>query len=139
MGKKIRELMTAHLVQVEADKPVTEAARKMREENVGDVLVMRAGRLAGLLTDRDIVVRCVATESDPASTPVHAVCSTEMATLSPDDDSDDAIRLMSRKAIRRIPVVEDGTVCGIVSIGDLAEHHDPDSALGRISGSSPNR
>lgn len=139
MGKQIRELMSTDLVKLDAGQPVAEAARRMRDENVGDVLVTRDGELEGILTDRDIVVRCIAENGDPSSMPVEQVCSAELATLAPEIDSDDAVSLMSKKAIRRIPVVENGEPVGIVSIGDLAEERDRRSALGAISAAPPNR
>lgn len=139
MGKKVRELMTVDLVTLEAQQPVVEAAKRMRDQDIGDVLVTRDGRLEGILTDRDIVVRCIAGDADPKTTAVGEVCSKELATLSPDDDSDNAVRLMGKKAIRRIPVVEDGRPAGMLSIGDLAQARDRDSALGSISAAKPNR
>jgi len=139
MGAKVREVMTKDLVTVETGRPVVEAAREMRENDVGDVLVTRGGKLEGILTDRDIVVRCLAQDADPRSTVVEDVCSKELATLSPEDDSDNAVRLMGKKAIRRIPVVEDGRPAGMVSLGDLAQHRDRESALGGISAAAPNR
>jgi CBS domain-containing protein len=139
MGSKIREYMTTDLVKLEADQPVAEAARRMRDADIGDVLVMRAGQLSGILTDRDIVVRCIAEGADPNRTRLEDVCSPDLATLSPDDDSDNAVRLMAKKAIRRVPVVENGEPVGVVSIGDLAVARDRDSALGGISAAPPNR
>ena len=139
MGSKIREYMTTDVVKLEADRPVLEAARRMRDSDIGTVLVMRAGELSGILTDRDIVVRCVAEGADPNQTRLGDVCSPELATLSPDDDSDNAVRLMAKKAIRRVPVVENGAPVGVVSLGDLAVARDRDSALGGISAAPPNR
>lgn len=135
----LRDVMTNDLVQVEAGLPVTEAARRMRERDIGDVLVTRDGALVGILTDRDVVVRCVAEGSDPASTPVEDVCSKEPTTLSPDDTMDVASRVMAKKAIRRIPIVEDGDrLVGIVSLGDIAEERDRATALGKISAAPAN-
>jgi len=139
MGQTIRDLMQTDLVQIEADRPITEAARLMRDQDVGDVLVTRAGELAGIVTDRDIVVRCLAAGENPADAKLESVCSAQLATLSPDDDSDEAVRLMEDKAVRRVPVVEGTTPVGIVSIGDLARARDEASALGQISAAPPNR
>lgn len=136
MGKNIREMMTRELVKLEAGEPVVEAARRMREEDVGDVLVVNGGRLVGILTDRDIVCRCIAADADPRTTPIEEVCSRELITVSPEDDSDAVVRLMEDKAIRRIPVVADGSPLGILSIGDLAPMT---SVLGRISTAPANR
>jgi CBS domain-containing protein len=139
MVQKVRDLMTTQLAKLEADRSVAEGARLMREQNVGDVLVVRDGKLAGIVTDRDIVVRCVAADADPKATPLASICSQEMATLAPEDDADMAVVLMERKAIRRIPVVERGKLLGIVSLGDLAADRDRMSALGQISTAPPNR
>lgn len=138
MGKQLREVMTTDLVTLDTEQPVTEAAKRMRDDDVGNVLVTRQGRLTGILTDRDIVVRCLAQGSDPARTPVGDVCSAELATLGPDDDADNAVRLMGKKAIRRIPVVEEGRPIGLVALGDLAQVRDRESALGGISAAKPN-
>ena len=139
MGEKIRDLMTTDLVTLDERMTVADAARFMREENVGDVLVTHQGVLAGIVTDRDLVVRCLADGGDPADTPLESVCSRDLATLAPEDDADAAVRLMEGMAVRRIPVVEDGQLLGIVSIGDLAQARDPSSALGLISEAPPNR
>jgi CBS domain-containing protein len=138
MAQKIRDLMTTDLVMLEADRPVAEAAQKMRERNVGDVLVTRNGGLVGILTDRDIVVRCIADDKIPAETKVSEVFTTEPTTLSPVDSLDDAVDSLREANVRRLPVVEDGRVVGIVSIGDLAEARDEKSALADISSAAPN-
>jgi CBS domain-containing protein len=131
--------MTTTLSKLEAGRSVAEAAQRMRDQDVGDVLVTNEGKLLGILTDRDVVVRCVAAGADPKATPVEEVCSQALATLSPDDDVAIAVTLMAKKAIRRIPVVEDGVPRGIVSIGDLAAQRDERSALAAISAADPNR
>jgi len=120
MATKIGDLMTRDPVMLEADRPVSEAAKVMRKEDVGDVLVIRSGVLEGILTDRDVVVRCLAVGADPRTTAVERICSTQLVTLSPHDHPDEAARVMGEKAIRRIPVVEAGRPVGLVSRGDLA-------------------
>jgi CBS domain-containing protein len=115
-----------------------EAARVMREADVGPVLVVDDGRVAGILTDRDIVVRAIADGRDPQSTPVREACSADLVTLSPDQDIDDAARLMREHDVRRLPVVQDGRPVGILALGDLAVERDSDSALADISAGSPN-
>ncbi len=139
MGQKIRELMTKDPLTMDIARPLVEAARMMRDADVGDVLCMRDGKLAGIVTDRDIVVRCIAEDADPKTTPVERACSRDLTTLSPEDDSDNAVKLMGKKAIRRIPVVENGKPVGIVSLGDLAVARDRESALGGISAARANR
>ena len=110
----------------------------MRDEEVRGVLVIQDGKLCGLLTDRDIVVRAVAEGRDPSKTQVGEVASTDVATLAPDQDVGEAIRLMREKHVRRLPVVEGGRPVGIVSLGDLAVERDPDSVLADISAAPPN-
>ena len=90
------------------------------------------------MTDRDVVIRVIAEGRDPATTKVADVCSTDVATVSPETPIATALGLMRDKAIRRIPVVEDGQPVGIVSLGDLAERQDPKSALADISSAPPN-
>jgi CBS domain-containing protein len=111
----------------------------MREKDIGDVIVQRDGKICGIVTDRDIVVRAIAERKDPAKTPLESICSKEINTLSPDDNTDKAVQLMREKSIRRIPVVEGKKVVGIVSLGDLAIDKDPQSVLGRVSAAHPNR
>ena len=134
---KVREVMTPNPVTLDDTAPVMKAAEAMRENDIGDVVVKHDGRLCGIVTDRDIVVRVLATGKDPRATKLEAVCSHEMLTLSPDQDTTDAIRLMRERAIRRLPVVEDGHLLGIVSLGDLANVLDPHSTLSDISAASP--
>ena len=110
----------------------------MRELNVGAIVVHRHGEVCGIVTDRDIVVRCLARDGNCDETPLHEICSRELVALHPDDDVDHAVRLMRDKAIRRIPVLKIGRAVGILSLGDLALERDPFSALGAISAASPN-
>lgn len=135
----LRDLMTPNPVILDADANVTEAARQMRERNVGDVLVQRHGELCGIVTDRDLVVRCIADEQDPAEQPLHALCTQQLATVEADASVDDAIELMRSRSVRRLPVMEAGSPLGIVSLGDLARARDPQSVLGRISAAPPTR
>jgi signal-transduction protein with cAMP-binding, CBS, and nucleotidyltransferase domain len=96
----------------------------MRDENVGDVLVTQDGMLCGLLTDRDIVVRAVAEGRDLTGTRLADVCSAGIVTVSPDEAAEVALRLMRDRAVRRLPVVEDGRPVGVVSVGDLTSGRD---------------
>lgn len=133
MAQSIREVMTADPRTVAPSDPLTDAARQMREGDTGAILVAEGGRLTGILTDRDIVVRVVADGRDPSSVTVGEVASTDVATLTVDQTVEDAIRLVREHNVRRIPVVQDGRPAGIVSIGDLAIERDTDSALADIS------
>lgn len=138
MAQKIQDLMTTDVSTCPHTASLAEAAKRMRDEDIGDVLVERDGALCGLVTDRDIVVRGLAQGHDAASITIGEICSQELATVKPGDDVDIAVRLMREKAVRRLPVVDDGKPVGIVSIGDLAIERDDQSALADISGAEPN-
>jgi signal-transduction protein with cAMP-binding, CBS, and nucleotidyltransferase domain len=138
MAQKVREVMTPSPMSLRSSEPLTEAARIMRDHGVGSVLVIDDGELQGLVTDRDIVVRAVADDQDPASTPISEVCSSDLIIVGPDDDADMAVIRMRERAVRRIPVVDDGIAIGIVSIGDMAIQRDEKSALADISAQRPN-
>jgi CBS domain-containing protein len=101
------------------------------------VLVTENGRLCGIVTDRDLVVRCMADQTK-SEIRVGELCSQELVSVSPDDDLDDAIRLMAERDIRRLPVIEGNNAVGILSLGDLAIERDPESVLGDISAANPN-
>jgi CBS domain-containing protein len=140
MTKKINELMSRHMFKMAASSSVSEAARKMRAENIGAIIVEDGGRMCGIVTDRDIAVRVVADGRDPNSTPLSAICSKDLTTISLDEDIDRAIQMMRQKAIRRIPVVDmQGRPVGMISLGDLALERDSRSVLGQISAAPPNQ
>ena len=139
MAQTIKEVMSTDLVACDASTSLTDAARVMRDRDIGDVLVNDAdGQLCGIVTDRDIVVRCVAEGGDISQSTLSDVCSTELASVSPDTSLEEAAQMMADLAVRRLPVVQDGRAVGIVSIGDLAIERDPDSALADISSAEPN-
>jgi signal-transduction protein with cAMP-binding, CBS, and nucleotidyltransferase domain len=139
MARKVKEVMTENPVTVEAGAMVTDAARVMRDEDIGDVIVADHGNLVGIVTDRDIVVRCVAADLSPDSTAVREICSTDLATVGPDSDVSDAITLIRERAVKRVIVTEDSRAVGVVTIGDLAEELDPGSALADVARAEPNR
>jgi CBS domain-containing protein len=139
MAQSIRDVMTANPISLPAASSVADAARAMRDTNIGDIIVLDDSRICGIVTDRDIVVRAVAEGRDIATTRLGDICSQELATLSPSDSVEDAVHFMREKAIRRLPVVEGDKPVGIVSLGDLAVERDPHSALGHISAAPPNR
>jgi CBS domain-containing protein len=139
MAQSIRDVMTANPISLPAASSVADAARAMRDTNIGDIIVLDDSRICGIVTDRDIVVRAVAEGRDIATTRLGDICSQELTTLSPSDSVEDAVYLMREKAIRRLPVVEGDKPVGIVSLGDLAVERDPHSALGHISAAPPNR
>jgi len=138
MGENIRDVMTPKPVTMSATSSVADAARAMRDRNIGDVIVLENGRVSGIVTDRDIVVRALAAGRDLHATQVGDICSREPTTLAPTGSVEEAIQLMREKAIRRLPVVEQGKPIGIVSLGDLAVVRDRRSVLGDISAAPPN-
>jgi CBS domain-containing protein len=138
MAQQISELMTPDPVTCEMSAPITDAARVMRDNDIGAIIVTENDEVRGIVTDRDIVVRGLADGADPQSLHVGDVCSASPETVSPTDPVDRAIELVRGKDVRRIPVVEDGRPVGIVSIGDLAIERDGDSALADISSAPAN-
>ncbi|MDJ1131271.1 CBS domain-containing protein [Streptomyces iconiensis] len=138
MPQQVRDLMTPAPVTVAPETPVVDVAQRMRSDDVGAVLVVEDGQLKGLVTDRDLVVRILADGGAVTDRPVGDACSEELLAVGPDDDVDRALTLVRRKAVRRLPVVENDEPIGILSLGDLAIERDPDSALGQVSASSPN-
>jgi CBS domain-containing protein len=138
MAQSIREVMTADPRTVDAGATCVDAAREMRDGDVGSVIVVENGGVAGIVTDRDIVVRVVADGTDPGSARVRDAATMSPVTLTVDQTVEDAIRVMREQDIRRIPVVQDGRPAGIVSLGDLAIERDTDSALADIASEPPN-
>jgi CBS domain-containing protein len=137
MGRSIREVMTDRVITLPVDASIVDAGRAMRENDIGDVVVMEGDRFRGLVTDRDIVVRAVADGSDPSTTQVRDVFTEGVRTLSPDSTVADAVDIMREAAVRRIPVLDGERPVGIVSIGDLAIREDEGSALADISDAPP--
>jgi CBS domain-containing protein len=139
MAHQVQDIMSKHIQTVERDTTLREVARLMLDKRIGDVLVTeRNGRLCGILTDRDMVVRAMAAGRDIDSTGAGEICSDEMCQLEPTSTVDQAVAMMRDKSVRRIPVVKEGLPVGIVSIGDLARALDPSSALAEISSAPPN-
>lgn len=138
-AQRVRDVMTPDPVTLDGQTPVAEATRAMRDAGIRDVMITHSAEPQGLLTDRDVVVRALAEGRDPATTPVGECCSSDgLVTTSPDTSPDEAIALMRRNTIRRLPVVEDGRPVGMVSLGDLAIDRDRQSLLGEISAAPPN-
>src|SRR5437870_13006906 len=134
----VKDVMTTNVVYLPIDTTIGEAARTMREQDIGDVVVADGPSLAGLVTDRDIVVRAVAETRDPDTTTLREIMTEELVTVRPEDTIQQAALLMRDRAVRRVLVVDDNGLVGIVSIGDLAERIDPESVLGGISSADPN-
>ncbi len=139
MSHQVQNIMSKQVHCVERDTTLREVARIMKDKRIGDVLVTdRDGTLCGILTDRDVVVRAVASGRDMDATSAGEICSAEVARLEPTSTVDDAVHMMREHAVRRVPVVQGGVAVGIVSIGDLARALDPSSALAEISNAPPN-
>jgi CBS domain-containing protein len=134
---KVRHVMTAEPIVLQQNQSIADAAQAMRDASVGAVLVVDGDKLCGLVTDRDIVVRAVAESALPDS-PVGQVVSPDLVAVDADDETIDAARVMQDHAVRRLPVLDDGRIVGIVSIGDLAVSQGEDSALAQISAADPN-
>ena len=133
----IADLMARDPISCPPDAPIRTAAALMRDRDTGDVVVVEGGTLRGIVTDRDIAVRAVADGQGP-DTPLSEVLSEHVVCLRPDDRIEKAVDLMREHAVRRLPVVEDDQLVGIVSIGDLAMERDSGSALADISAAREN-
>ncbi|WP_030925857.1 CBS domain-containing protein [Streptosporangium amethystogenes] len=139
MKRHVRDVMTRDVVMVSVDSTLVAAAREMREYDIGDVFVMEDGRLFGVLTDRDIVVRAIALGLSPELVSAGDICSRKLVTVSLDDGEWYAVELMCLHAVRRLPVLDGERPVGVVSLGDLAVDLERDSTLASISAASPNR
>ena len=121
---EIKDIMTRNVITIDPGENVEVAARTMNQFNIGALPVCRNGKLTGVLTDRDIVTRCLATGRLPANTQVRQVMTEQVTAVSPNMQTDVAAHLMGRLQIRRLPVVENGRLCGMVSLGDLAKREE---------------
>jgi CBS domain-containing protein len=124
MGKSIREVMTPGPETIQADRPAAEAAKLMKDADAGMIPVMDNGQLLGAVTDRDIAIRVVAEGKDPQSTPVREIASTDIVTVEPDRDLAEALQLMAKHQVRRLPVVEGGRLVGVLAQADVAREGD---------------
>jgi len=122
MGKKVRDAMTPNPTFVSPTQPITEAARIMRDEDVGSLPVCEGDRVTGIVTDRDIVVRGLADGREASQLKVQDVSSREVQTVDADEDLDEALRVMASHQVRRVPVVEAGRLVGVLAQADVAEH-----------------
>lgn len=118
---QVKDLMNPSVVTIEPGSSAALAARLISRHNVGALPVCGDDRrLRGVVTDRDIVLRCIAAEEDPAQTPVRDIMTRSCTTVSPGDDCREATRLMSQHQVRRLPVVENGKLVGVISLADVA-------------------
>ncbi|WP_129337830.1 CBS domain-containing protein [Cellulomonas endophytica] len=131
-GRTVADVVTPDPVTVPVTATVREAAAAMRDGDIGDVLVVEGSRLVGIVTDRDLVVRVLAVGGSPED-PVGQVASGDLVTLAPGDTVERAAEVMAEHAVRRLPVVDEGGIVGIVSLGDLASERDAGEVLAEIS------
>jgi CBS domain-containing protein len=129
--EQVRNVMTQNPTSCDPSTTAVEAAKVMASEDVGSVPVVKDGRLVGLVTDRDLVVRVLAEGRDPNSTPLGEIASSDLETVSPDDDLDTVLRKMASSQVRRLPVVEGDQLVGIVAQADVARQGD-DSETGQV-------
>ena len=122
--KKIKasELMSKNLVSVVPGSTVSEAAELMRKNNIGVLPVVSAGMLKGMVTDRDMILRCIAGGEDPRQTKAQDVMTTNIAYLSPEHSIQDVLHVMAAEQVHRVPVVEDGILQGLISLSDIARY-----------------
>ena len=132
MATRVREVMTAEPRTLPSSASLSDAAREMRDSDIGSIIVTESGSICGIVTEHDIVVRAVARGMNPLETPLSAVCLREPMTLSPEQEVDEAVYLMRMHGIRRLPVEENGRPVGIVALGDLGIERDQKAAPNRI-------
>ena len=129
---QVRDLMNPSVVTITPQESASLAARLLSRHNLGALPVCgNDGGLRGIVTDRDIVLRCIAAEDDPAQTQVKDIMTRNCVVVSPDDDAREATRLMAARQVRRLPVLEGGKVVGMVSLGDLAKCRQFDMEAGK--------
>ena len=129
---EVRDIMTSQVITVGQDEPVTAAVRLLRRYNLGALPVCDSrGKLRGMVTDRDILLRCVAGENDVASTRVSEIMSRGIVTAAPEDSVGRAAELMAQDRVRRLPVTEGGRVVGMLSLADMARRRDCQSECAR--------
>jgi CBS domain-containing protein len=120
MAKSVREAMMASVSSVSPSQSLADAAEVMKGEDVGSVPVVEEGRLAGIVTDRDIVTRAVAERRNPQAVKVEEIASHDLVTVESEQDLDDALALMARHKVRRLPVLEGGRLVGMLAQADIA-------------------
>ena len=132
MPQNIRDVMTSNPCTIDAEKSVAYAAKMMLEEDVGLAPIVEGDKLIGMLTDRDIAIRVVAEGRDPGQVTVSEVASKQVVTIDPQQDLDEALRIMAKHQVRRLPVVEeDGRLVGVVAQADVAREGD-DKETGQL-------
>lgn len=118
----IGDIMTGNVISISEDEPVSAAAKLLKRNNIGSLPVHDGrGKLKGIVTDRDIVLRCVATDEDPSEVRVGEIMSRNLVTAEPSERTERAAEKMAKSRIRRLPVTESGILVGIVALGDIAK------------------
>lgn len=117
---KVKDVMTKNVAYVNPGASIAETAKLMQQHDVGSIPVCDQSGVVGIVTDRDIVVRTVAYNKNPQQTPVTDIMTTQVTTVSPDMDMNEVTRKMASSQIRRVPVVENNSLVGIVALGDVA-------------------
>ncbi|MBA2642166.1 MAG: CBS domain-containing protein [Actinobacteria bacterium] len=121
MGTKVSDVMTARPRAVSPDTPLSQVAELMESEDIGAIPILDGDQLAGMITDRDIVIRAVAKGKDPRGMPAREISSRDVVTVRPDSNLSEALELMAGHQVRRLPVVdEDNRLLGVVSQADIA-------------------
>ena len=141
---KVKELMTQSVIRIRPEEPVSVAARTLTHYNIGALPVCGSdGKLCGMVTDRDIVTRCLAAERSPEETTVRQIMTNRVHSVRPDMDVGAAAYMMGKQQVRRLPVVENGKLCGMLSLGDLANNqqsaYDASDALSEITSNLSSR
>lgn len=141
---KVRDIMTNAVIGISAEESVEVAARQLAHYNIGALPVCgKDGKICGMVTDRDLVIRCVASGRLPADTKIRQVMTKQVIAAQPDMEASVAAHLMGRQQVRRLPVTENGKLCGMVSLGDLAVREesvmDAADALGDIASNISDR
>jgi CBS domain-containing protein len=131
VGKSVKDAMTPGVKTATPSLSLSDAAKLMKQEDVGSVPVVDGERLIGMLTDRDIVVRGIAGGSDPQAVTAGDIASRDIVTVRPDDDLDEALRLMAQHQVRRLPVVDEGHLVGVLAQADVA-HEAKEKAVGQL-------
>ncbi|TMD97417.1 MAG: CBS domain-containing protein [Chloroflexi bacterium] len=138
MAQTVRDVMTKDPVSMSSDASVMDAAKAMSDMRIGAVVVMEKDKPCGIVTDRDITVRAVATGSDPAKTKLADICSHDIAAVRPDQTVDDAVQMMKSHDVKRVLVMDDSKIEGIVSLGDLSRLGKDQDVQEDISRAEPN-
>ena len=121
MNLRVKDIMSRQVIRVDPEEPVAVAARMLSRYNIGALPVCSEdGRIAGMITDRDIVLRCVAADKDPEKTPVRHVMTGRVVTIGSEQSLPAAAEKMAREQVRRLPVEERGRLCGVITLGDIA-------------------